>query len=158
MNSGAPSSTHESTVAQDNFSTESESLPPVPAQQLSYHQDTHSVSISETVVDPLTGTVPVSTTAQAAPIDASGYPDRFDGLSAHQLQHTIQEPFERHKHQQVSEDDPGQAQHDQHPQHNSHSQHQPHHESVLDMSPIELAEKLHDPELRMQTGAPNFLR
>lgn len=103
--------------------------------------------------------------------DASGYPDKRDGLSAHTTQNILQDPHEHHKYNQVQ--DPSAHTHDhghiqsQDPAHSHNSQihntqaHQGHHEeSMIGKSPVEVAEMLHvhDAELPLRSAVPGFLR
>ncbi|KAF9301683.1 hypothetical protein BGZ74_006424 [Mortierella antarctica] len=59
-----------------------------------------------------------------ATTDASGYPDKSDGLTAHQTPQSIQNPHEHHKH------------------------------TLIDKPLVELAEKLQDPLLPSETVVP----
>ncbi|KAF9181550.1 hypothetical protein BGZ51_002532 [Haplosporangium sp. Z 767] len=88
--------------------------------------------------------------------DASGYPDKLDGLSACSPPYSIQDPHEHHKHRQVL--DPTFNQHEQGHERNTASQGQDTHSRVADKPPVEVAEDLHDPELKMETGVPSFKR
>ncbi|KAF9373507.1 hypothetical protein CPB97_000490 [Podila verticillata] len=69
-----------------------------------------------------------------ATTDASGYPDKRDGLTAHRTPQSIQDPHEHHKHVQL-----------------------PHSETLID-KPLELAEKLQDPLLPPETIVPLNMR
>ncbi|KAI8354265.1 hypothetical protein B0O80DRAFT_487095 [Mortierella sp. GBAus27b] len=115
-----------------------------------------------------------------ATTDASGYPDRMDGLSAHTNQIVLQDPHEHHKHTQVLESDlPTDQQHHPHPPapQNGHSHSEHHHHShahghtyghthqgaggqddEIGKAAVELAGRLHDSELPPGTAVPNFLR
>ncbi|KAG0336168.1 hypothetical protein BG000_006861 [Podila horticola] len=62
--------------------------------------------------------------APFATTDASGYPDKSDGLAAHQTPQSIQDPHEHHKH------------------------------TLVDKPIVELAEKLQDPLLPPETVVP----
>ncbi|KAG0256635.1 hypothetical protein BG011_004422 [Mortierella polycephala] len=86
--------------------------------------------------------------------DASGYPDKLDGLSACNPQYGIQDPHEHHKHLQVQ--DPTFNQHEL--GHNTAGREQHEHSHAVDKPPVEVAKDLFDPELRQETGVPNFKR
>ncbi|KAG0196201.1 hypothetical protein BGX28_010427 [Mortierella sp. GBA30] len=77
-------------------------------------------------------TIPLATT------DASGYPDKHDGLAAHNKLSVIQDPREHHKHRQVQDAPAG------------------HERSLLGRSIVEIREQLKDPELPMEMGVPKL--
>ncbi|KAG0300431.1 hypothetical protein BGZ98_009183 [Dissophora globulifera] len=80
--------------------------------------------------------------------DASGYPDKHDGLSAHSTQSVTQSPHEHHKHNQV---------------HNNRSHIHPpgelvEHETMVGKPLTEVAEQLGETTLAHSTLVPNHFK
>ncbi|KAF9954420.1 hypothetical protein BGZ72_004603 [Mortierella alpina] len=78
--------------------------------------------------------VPFTTT------DASGYPDKRDGLAAHSPPTAFQDPHAHHKHHQVQGVPHG------------------HDNSSIGKPMVEIQERFKDPELPMETAVPNFIK
>ncbi|KAI1315407.1 hypothetical protein EDD11_000795 [Mortierella claussenii] len=167
MNSHQDNHTH---INQQNAAIENPSTASIAGNSQLQGQHQNNLDGSSTV--PGTGAPSTFTTT-----DASGYPDKHDGLSAHNSTHNnvIVDPHEHHKHHQVQDTAlatgagvaaaAGHAHTHAHKPIPGHSAtgHLHGHESLVGQPLVEIAEQVRDPTLPMdttpmQTTVPNFLR